>query len=67
MKAIAVKPGTPGTVHLTELEKPKIGDVDSGRGVLVQVLQCGVDGTDKEINDATEKGLLLSLLASSGP
>src|SRR5687768_54081 len=52
MKAIAVKPGIPNTVHLTELPAPKVTDVPNGRGVLVRVLRVGVDGTDKEINAA---------------
>src|SRR3989442_14248560 len=52
MKAIAVKPGVPNTVHLTELPAPKVTDVANGRGVLVRVLRVGVDGTDKEINAA---------------
>src|SRR5919112_4644922 len=52
MKAIAVKPGIPNTVHLTELPAPQVGDVPGGRGVLVRVLRVGVDGTDKEINAA---------------
>ncbi len=29
-----------------------MGDVPDGRGVLFEVLCVGVDGTDKEINDA---------------
>jgi len=52
MKAIAVFPGTPGSAHLATLDKPKVTDVPGGRGVLVQVLRVGVDGTDKEINAA---------------
>ena len=52
MKAIAVKPGIPNTVHLTELLAPKVSDIPGGRGVLVRVLRVGVDGTDKEINAA---------------
>src|SRR6185369_7011357 len=52
MKAIAVKPGIPNTVHLAELPAPKVGDIPNGRGVLVRVLRVGVDGTDKEINAA---------------
>src|SRR6266511_61777 len=50
MKAIAVKPGIPNTVHLTELPAPKVTDIPNGRGVLVRVLRVGVDGTDKAIN-----------------
>src|SRR5688572_16821 len=52
VKAIAVLPGKPGSVHLTELKKPSVSDVAGGRGVLVEVLRVGVDGTDKEINAA---------------
>ena len=52
VKAIAVLPGQPDSVHLTELEKPSVSQVEDGRGVLVEVIQVGVDGTDKEINAA---------------
>ncbi len=52
MKAIAVKPGTPNSVHLAELEKPSLSDIPGDRGVLVKVLKVGVDATDREINDA---------------
>jgi threonine dehydrogenase-like Zn-dependent dehydrogenase len=52
MKALAVFPGQPNTLHLAELPKPSVDDVPSGRGVLVRVLRVGVDGTDKEINAA---------------
>jgi threonine dehydrogenase-like Zn-dependent dehydrogenase len=52
MKAIAVVPGKPNSVHLAELDKPSVSDVPGGRGVLVKVLRVGVDGTDKEINAA---------------
>jgi len=52
MKAIAVFPGTPGSVHLADLPEPSVNDIPGGRGVVVRVLCCGVDGTDKEINAA---------------
>lgn len=52
MKAIAVFPGRPNSVHLAEMAKPSLSDVPDGRGVLVKVLRVGVDGTDKEINAA---------------
>jgi threonine dehydrogenase-like Zn-dependent dehydrogenase len=52
MKAVAVFPGKPGSIHLADLPEPKVDDVPGGRGVLVEVLRVGVDGTDKEINDA---------------
>jgi threonine dehydrogenase-like Zn-dependent dehydrogenase len=52
MKAVAVFPGRPNSVHLAELAKPSVSDVASGRGILVRVLRVGVDGTDREINAA---------------
>jgi threonine dehydrogenase-like Zn-dependent dehydrogenase len=52
MKALAVFPGQPNSLHMADLEKPSVADVPNGRGVLVRVLRVGVDGTDKEINAA---------------
>src|SRR5918995_881109 len=52
MKAIAVFPGKPNSIHLTNLPEPGVEDVPDERGVLVEVLRVGVDGTDKEIKDA---------------
>jgi glucose 1-dehydrogenase len=52
MKAIAVKPGVQNSVHLVEMPKPAVAEIPNGRGVLVKVLRVGVDGTDKEINNA---------------
>ncbi len=56
MKAIAVYPGKPNSMHLEEIPMPKVTDIPNGRGVLVKVLRVGVDGTDKEIN-AAEYGM----------
>src|SRR6266404_634793 len=52
MKAVAVRPGVPNSMHLAELPKPSVSETPEGRGVLVKVLRVGVDGTDKEINAA---------------
>lgn len=52
MKAIAVRPGVKNSVHLVEMPKPSLNEIPNGRGVLVKVLRVGVDGTDKEINNA---------------
>jgi threonine dehydrogenase-like Zn-dependent dehydrogenase len=52
MKAVAVFPGKPNSIHLADLPEPEVDDVPDGRGVLVEVLRVGVDGTDKEINEA---------------
>src|SRR5919199_1848731 len=52
MKAIAVHPGTPNSIHLRDIPEPSVDDIRGGRGVKVKVLRVGVDGTDKEINAA---------------
>ncbi len=52
MKAVAVTPGKPNSVHLQDIPKPRLEDVPGGTGVLVRVLKVGVDATDREINDA---------------
>jgi len=52
MKAVAVRPGVPNSVHMVDAPMPKLADVPNGRGVLVKVLKVGVDATDKEINEA---------------
>jgi threonine dehydrogenase-like Zn-dependent dehydrogenase len=60
MKAVAVLPGKPNSVHLRDVPAPTVNDqphphvckVPEGRGVLVKTLQIGVDATDREINEA---------------
>ena len=60
MKAVAVLPGKPNSVHLREIPVPNLHDqphshvcrIPEGRGVLVRTLQIGVDATDREINEA---------------
>src|ERR671933_2796285 len=52
MKAIAVHPGKAHSIHLRDVPEPRLDDVPDGRGVLVEVLRVGVDGTDKEIDEA---------------
>jgi D-arabinose 1-dehydrogenase-like Zn-dependent alcohol dehydrogenase len=52
MKALAVIPGTANTIHLREVPKPRVEDVPEGLGVLIKILNVGLDGTDKEINAA---------------
>ena len=60
MKAVAVLPGKPNSVHLREIPVPELGDqphphvcrIPDGRAVKVRTLQIGVDATDREINEA---------------
>jgi glucose 1-dehydrogenase len=52
MKAIAVFPGKPGSIHLADLPMPSLDEIPNGRGVRVKILRVGVDGTDREINAA---------------
>lgn len=58
MKAVAVFPGKPDSMHLADLPEPSVDEVPDGRSVLVEVLRVGVDGTDEEIN-AGEYGAAL--------
>ncbi len=50
MKAIAVIPGKPNSIHLREAPKPSLDSVPNGRGVLVKILRVGVDGTVEEMH-----------------
>jgi threonine dehydrogenase-like Zn-dependent dehydrogenase len=52
MKAVAVIPKKADSLHLVEMDKPKVSDIKNGRGVLVQVLRVGACGTDREISHA---------------
>jgi threonine dehydrogenase-like Zn-dependent dehydrogenase len=52
MKAVAVFPGKPNTMHVRDVAKPSVNEIPDGGGVLVKVLRVGLDGTDKEINAA---------------
>ena len=52
MQAVAVHPGLPNSVHLREIPEPQVTDIPDGRGVKVELLHVGVDGTDREINAA---------------
>ncbi|MEM6470347.1 MAG: glucose 1-dehydrogenase [Planctomycetota bacterium] len=52
MKAVAVTPGTPNSVHLTDVAEPSLDAFPGGDGVLVKTLKVGVDATDREINEA---------------
>lgn len=49
MKAVAVKPGEPGSAHLRDVHRPRSGEISSGKGVEVRVLAVGIDGTDREL------------------
>ena len=49
MRAVAVIPGKPDSLHLREVSRPRVEDVPDGRGVLVKILRVGSCGTDREI------------------
>lgn len=51
MKAVAVIPKKEKSVHLVEMDKPKLDEIAGGRGALVEVLRIGACGTDREINN----------------
>ena len=52
MRAVAVIPSKPDSLHLREVPRSRVDEVPDGRGVLVEVLRVGVDGTDREIVEA---------------
>jgi len=52
MKAVAVTPGTPNSVHLQQIAEPRLDQIADGKGIKVKTLKVGVDATDREINDA---------------
>ena len=49
MKAIAIRPGTPDSVHLRDVPRPSLGDVPGGRGVRVRIIRAGLCGTDADL------------------
>jgi threonine dehydrogenase-like Zn-dependent dehydrogenase len=50
MKAVAITPRQAHTARMVELPMPPLDEIPNGRGVLVKILQVGVDGTDKELH-----------------
>ena len=49
MKAIAIRPGVPGSLHLRDVPRPSLDDVPGGRGVRVGIVRAGLCGTDAEL------------------
>lgn len=56
MRAIAIRPGQPGSIHLREVPRPRLEDVAGGRGVRVRLIRVGLCGTDGDLA-AGEYGL----------
>ena len=52
MRAIAVTPGKADSLHLREVRRPQVTDVQGGRGALVDIIRVGACGTDREIVEA---------------
>ena len=51
MKALTVIPRTPNSARFRDdVPEPSLDDIPGGRGVKVDVIRVGLDGTDKEIN-----------------
>ena len=50
MKAVGITPRQAHTARMVELPMPQLDEIPNGRGVLVKILQVGVDGTDKELH-----------------
>jgi len=49
MKAIAIRPGTPDSVHLRDVPRPSVAEVPGGRGVRVRIIRAGLCGTDADL------------------
>ncbi|MPZ22685.1 MAG: alcohol dehydrogenase catalytic domain-containing protein [Dehalococcoidia bacterium] len=50
MKALALYPGKPNSLHIENIPNPTLADVPDGNGVLVEMLAVGGCGTDLDIN-----------------
>jgi threonine dehydrogenase-like Zn-dependent dehydrogenase len=50
MKVVGITPRRAYSARLVELPMPQLDEIPNGRGVLVKILQVGVDGTDKELH-----------------
>lgn len=51
MKAVGITPKEAHSARLVALPEPTLEEIPEGRGVLVEVLEVGVDGTDKELHE----------------
>ena len=49
MKAITIRPGTPGSIRLQDVRRPSLSDVPDGRGVRVRIIRAGLCGTDADL------------------
>jgi len=49
MKAIAIEPGRPGSIHVRESDTPSLAEIPGDAGVRVRVLEVGLCGTDGEL------------------
>ncbi len=49
MKAIAIRPGVAGSIHLRDVPRPRLEDVPGGRGVRVRIIRTGLCGTDADL------------------
>jgi threonine dehydrogenase-like Zn-dependent dehydrogenase len=49
VKAIAIRPGEPGSLHRREIHPPDPAAVPAGRGVRLRMLQVGLCGTDHDL------------------
>jgi len=53
IRALAVHPGIARSLHTRRVPRPTLEEITGGRGVLVDVIRVGVDGTGREIIGAT--------------
>jgi hypothetical protein len=51
VKAVAVHPGVPGSIHLREVPEPRLDEIPDGRGVLGEMIDrlTHPDGAIKDL------------------
>lgn len=49
MKAIAIQPGIPDSLHTRDVPRPSLEEVPGGRGVRVGMVRAGLCGTDADL------------------
>jgi glucose 1-dehydrogenase len=51
VKAVAIRPGEAGSLHLRELPRPSLDEVPGGRGVRLRTVRVGLCATDRDLAD----------------
>lgn len=66
MKAIAVIPGRPGSVHLARMERPTVAEIEGGRGVLTHPV-AGLDSYEQLLGALTNASGAIKVYCQVAP